>query len=226
MSFIYTGARAAQLAWLSNLVYADWVTIYETLERNGFYLEDMYNNQDTQGMLVYGPGVEWAATVIRGTETGRMVSRDIASNFGSPVAWEGPGKVHSGYHHALGMIIEPALAMAEKVSSEVPLYVTGHSMGGSLATAFAAWYAHRYPHYNLAGLVTFGAPKAVDHVAADAIRARVYRYIMPGDFAPSWPLSRSLVHPGKRGPIRLRAENWWPGPVTRHSAAGYAGASY
>ena len=225
VSNVYTGGRAKDMAWLSALVYSDWPVVRRELRRFGFELRKVWDNGDTQGMLVYALGYEWAAIVFRGTEASRVIREDILANFGEPKAWPGRGKAHSGYAKALLKIAWPALQMAEQVSPDTPLYVAGHSMGGSLATLFAAWYARIFPAYKLAGLVTYGAPKALDQTAADSIKARVYRYVMPGDVAPRWPLSRSLVHPGKRV-VRLRAKNWWPGPFARHSAVGYAEADY
>ena len=51
-----TGKRLQELAWLSNLIYEDWVTVREELDKKGFKVIDIWDKNDTQGMLVFGPG--------------------------------------------------------------------------------------------------------------------------------------------------------------------------
>jgi pimeloyl-ACP methyl ester carboxylesterase len=112
--------------------------------------------------------------------------------------------------------------MAKKVPSKIPLYVAGHSMGAALATLYAAWYAHAYPKWKLAALVSLGSPKALNRTAAEAIKTPVKRFTIPMDFSPSWPPVLGLVHPGEE--IRLAPSGWWPGPISRHNVNGYVKA--
>ena len=79
-----------------------------------------------------------------------------------------------------------------------------------------------------AGLVTTGAPKALDATGARAIRCPVHRLVMPKDFAPHWPpLVPGLVHPSTQQPgeILLTPPEWWRDPISRHHAGRYADAA-
>ena len=58
-----TGKRLQELAWLSNLIYEDWVTVREELDKKGFKVIDIWDKNDTQGMLVFGPGDAYGAAI-------------------------------------------------------------------------------------------------------------------------------------------------------------------
>lgn len=141
-----------------------------------------------------------------------------------PTLWQGAGRVHAGYCRHLNMIGHQALEMTEEVAAETPFAVTGHSMGGALATLFAAWYydtnADRPIKYRLAGLVTFGAPKALDRAAARVIGCPIRRYLVDGDLAAHWLPVWGLIQPAT-ATFFLRARHTSHGPLRRHHAWGY-----
>ena len=205
------------LARLSGLIYEDWRSVDIALAAAGLADLGRFDHADTQAMLVQSPG--WAALVFRGTEASRVRVLDLVANFGFPVAWAGCGRAHSGYLRAFNRISFSARLMAEQGADEIPLYATGHSMGGCLATLFASWFYTEMPRYKLAGLVTFGAPKALDRAAAAAIACPIARYAIPLDFAQAWPPGWRLTHPAPA--IALRSAQRWPGPVSRHSVDNY-----
>ena len=217
---------AWDLAALSELVYAPWLEVERGLDALGADLVATWDKRGTQGMLTQTRRMDgspaFAAITFRGTETqGSAILIDLWRNltWPWPVAWMGPGRCHAGYRNALAAIAWPAAEAAKRVPSEIPLYICGHSAGGSIGTAFAAWYAETFPNWKLAGVVSFGAPKALDATAAAAVRCPVHRYVMPGDPFPYWPPVRGLVHASPA--IRLTPPDRWPGPLSRHDAGGY-----
>jgi pimeloyl-ACP methyl ester carboxylesterase len=70
------------------------------------------------------------------------------------------GKVHSGFLYAWGLLRERVLAI---VGNE-PVILTGHSLGGGIATVAAS-------EVNLHGLVTFGCPRVGNQAFADKLAA-------------------------------------------------------
>ena len=110
--------------------------------------------------------------------------------------------------------------MAEEVDSTIPLYVTGHSMGGVLASLFAAWYYSEYPEDKLKALVTFGSPKCMNKEAWSEITCEQRRYVINNDFAQWWPPSFIFSNSNKK--IPLKPISWWPAdPISRHEISGY-----
>jgi len=208
---------APTLARLSGLAYERPLEFQRGLDHEGFRLVESYDKNDTEAFLVANE--TYAVLVFRGTEASRFHWRDLKSNLGIPVRWAGRGRAHAGYDRHLSMIRNEVTAMAESVASETSLYVTGHSMGGALATLWAAfWYALERG-YKLAGLVTFGAPKALTRAASAPIACPMLRVVNNYDFAPKWP-PIILSHPCPA--FRINSGGW-PGPVSRHSVGKYVG---
>ncbi len=212
MNVLNTAAR------LSELVYEDWPRVRRELRAMGMEMAcPPFDVNDAQGMLVEGPGA--AHLVFRGTEAGKIVRRDLFANFGRPRAWAGHGLAHSGYARHFARIREPARNFAERVPTATPLYVEGHSMGGDFATLYASYVGSGGPDdHRLAGLITFGTPRALNREALASISCPVWRVTNRYDLAPRLPLIPWLSHPGPR--VRVNSGGW-PGPVSRHGAGKY-----
>ena len=116
---------------------------------------------------------------------------------GTDFAAAGVGaRFHRGFMEALHVIWEPMFAGITKAleSSDRPLWVTGHSLGGSLAL-LAAWRLQRnfLPVHEI---VTFGGPMIGNEAAARAFEqefaGKIFRYVNLEDPVPLLP-SVSLV---------------------------------
>jgi len=156
----------------------------------------------TQALLVQGGA--WGALVFRGTQVGSgslgETITDLTANARvCPREWAGPGRAHAGYATALARVHEPALETARRLAQAVPIYVAGHSLGGALATLYAARVAVAQAH-QIAGLVTLGAPAPATPAAYSQLRARVpvRRYVLRGDWAPAWPPGYAHPAPASR----------------------------
>ncbi|ODV93039.1 hypothetical protein PACTADRAFT_21396, partial [Pachysolen tannophilus NRRL Y-2460] len=121
--------------------------------------------------------------------------------------------VHRGFYKSLSFFFEDSYSDVQKISQQYPNYqlvITGHSLGGALATLMAV-------EYKLLGFnplaVTFGSPKvAVNNAMSKAIdnflktlfnynnlsnignlESGLYRVIHKGDFVPLLPPSYKHV---------------------------------
>ena len=93
--------------------------------------------------------------------------------------------VHRGFVEALGRVWQDLRPHLERLT--VPLFMTGHSMGGALAQ-LAAWYHPAQAVYS------FGAPRVGDAGFGDHLAAvPIYRLVNGRDVVPELPPSTRLL---------------------------------
>jgi pimeloyl-ACP methyl ester carboxylesterase len=171
---------------LSRLVYyrfeeskGDRPRLEAALARAGFEEAGYFNNSknDAQAVAVVAPG-KALFVAFRGTQSRKP--QDVLKDLEFPlVDWEGH-RVHAGFRDAYASIrseIDEWLARAP----DLPLFVTGHSLGAAMATLMAAVRAE-------AQLVTFGSPVVGDRAFASQFDDRpVRRYLDCNDIVATVP---------------------------------------
>lgn len=98
------------------------------------------------------------------------------------------GKVHRGYREAVLDIAQDL--KAPLYQAKRPLYFTGHSMGGALATLAGTFPPGPTATYS------FGAPRVGDAAFARALQ-NLIRVVHGDDFAPKYPLPLGYRHGGQ-----------------------------
>lgn len=158
----------------------DNALLREALGAGGFELKGVLFDAatDTQGYVAVRrsreghPGM--AVLAFRGTQqvTDWMTNLNAATTPVSSSGGETLGNVHRGFNEAFLSVhdqIDPLL----EGDDELPLFITGHSLGGALAT-LATWYLKGD---NLAACYTFGAPRVGDTGLMDRFRTPIYRIV-------------------------------------------------
>ncbi|MEM9087602.1 MAG: lipase family protein [Cyanobacteria bacterium P01_F01_bin.53] len=115
------------------------------------------------------------------------------------------GRVHTGFFLAWAIIEKSVLSQIQRWQRELieegkrlpPLYITGHSLGGALATmATAALVDHGI---NVAGVYTFGQPRVGDRTFVSQLNlntgGRVFRFVNNNDIVPHVPPPFSVWNP-------------------------------
>ena len=162
------------------------------LAAGGFELVGVLSDPGTatQGFVaVRRAGDEMDMTVVsfRGTENEQDWKTNLRyslTQVDSPQAEgsEPAGKVHQGFLDAFRSVRDQVgryLTCAEGL----PIFITGHSLGGALATLGAAHLSGR----GLAACYTFGAPRVGNKGFASSLRIPVYRSVNPLDPVPLVP---------------------------------------
>lgn len=168
------------------------------LKAGGFELRGVLFDfaTDTQGFVAthHGEhGVDMAIVSFRGTQQ----TRDWITNLNltkEPVDKRIQGRaqlvghVHSGFNQAFRSV-EIQIRDHLRDLRNVPLYITGHSLGGALAI-LATWYLHSD---TLAACYTFGSPRVGDTGLMNHFRTPIYRIVNGADPVPFVPPSMYTV---------------------------------
>ncbi len=99
---------------------------------------------------------------------------------------------------------------------DIPLFVTGHSLGGAIAT-LAAY--HALPYHPYLYLYTFGSPRVANDLLSrkisQALAGRSFRCVHRHDIVPRLPLFFDYTHikqlvyfDGKRGRVPAKGNMW------------------
>jgi triacylglycerol lipase len=129
-----------------------------------------------------------------------------------------PGGIHRGFTLALdsvwGEIVRPLALRAQ--ATRKPILLTGHSLGGALATLAAARIARKFRPDLVAALHTFGQPLVGNATFAGFVDAhfhdRFFRYVNHRDIVPRIPPEPFYRHAGRLllfredGSLRTAAE--------------------
>lgn len=131
-----------------------------------------------EGMLVLA---------FRGTQLDQ--SADIISDArANLIAAKGGGRAHKGFLEAFGRVEGPIRAALD-IHKGLPLYITGHSLGGALALV-----ATRYLGSDSTGATyTFGCPRVADDVFFESVKTPVYRVVNAADGVTRVPFGYSLT---------------------------------
>ena len=173
-----------------------------------------YPASDTHGFV--GRGDNFAVLAFRGSQSLNQHPKNWLANFEYLQSRDPlyPGFVHTGFSHALdsawdaaGLILRPALAAAQAVGADepgLPLFVTGHSLGGALATLASCRLStatlpaegdQAAVPVNLRACYTFGAPRVGDPDFCKAYKAPTYRVVHDLDAVPQIPLRVHEIAP-------------------------------
>ncbi len=137
-------------------------------------------SEESEGMLIL---------VFRGTQADSDI--DMATDLKADLVHASVGgRVHRGFMEAFDKIraqIESALAEQDK---RLPLYITGHSLGGALAMVATRYLAPE----SQGATYTFGCPRAADDEFYEPLKTPVYRVVNAADGITRVPFGRGLVY--------------------------------
>ena len=183
--------------WLAEaalLAYAPEEFAHGQFTRAGLTNVKLFSRSGTQCYVALGPDV--AIAVFRGTQVPKLgsdpdrvhllldVAKDIRDIIDFRlVPFDKGGAVHAGFLGALDAVWEELLDWLDSNVGGRPLWMTGHSLGGALATLAA----HRLQPGRVQGLYTFGSPTVGDRAFADHFRVSTYRFVHHRDIMPRVP---------------------------------------
>jgi triacylglycerol lipase len=105
------------------------------------------------------------------------------------------GRVHSGFAEAVDAVWPQIVRLLGQPSHRRPLWVTGHSLGGAMATLASARLAG--VGYSVRAVYTYGSPRPGDQVFHRSYRLPNYRFVHDDDIVPHLPFRWCYKHVGE-----------------------------
>ena len=155
----------------------------ESLQILGLEILKTFDSQGTQAILVSSS--EFLVLAFRGTEATCL--RDIKTDMKATLKQcaDTDGDLHVGFSDAFDAVrydIEDCLEECGKHERK-PLFITGHSLGGALASI--ATKKLNYPY--ITACYSFGSPRVGDDLWITGIKAPIYRVVNAADCVTMLP---------------------------------------
>ena len=167
---------------------------------------------DTQAILIRSQDI--AVLAFRGSEPNKVdwLYTDADAKF--VTLPEGEGKIHRGFYESFLSVKRELEHAIDRLPADLPLYVTGHSLGGALANV-AGMELEKTRH--LAAIYSFGSPRVGNDVWASRMKVPHYRTVNGRDIVPLLPFSSLLGNVLRRVGLGRLAQ------LLRKGATGYIG---
>lgn len=147
-----------------------------------FKIVKTFDNAGTQAILVENK--DYIVLAFRGTETDSLddIKADARANIRKCETY---GMIHSGFYFAYQAVrfdVEHTLSQAPYCDK--PLYITGHSLGGAVATVATKFIHHKG---GLAACYTFGSPRVGNDDWINNIKTPIHRLVNAADCVTMLP---------------------------------------
>lgn len=204
---IYRAAYSDRMAWIlacmAHLAYdrfEDDHTAHRLfvakLEGGGFKLIQTFYSQETDTQAFLAESKDgYAVLAFRGTEVAKRQDLMIDAQAIKVSVLE--GQIHGGFHLAYDSIARDVEKSILKLP-DMPLYITGHSLGAALATVATQRLEHILKiRERIAACYTFGSPRVGDSHYDIEFKSPIYRVVNTTDIVTIIPLlAMGYIHIG------------------------------
>jgi hypothetical protein len=176
-----------------------------SLQSGWFNLMKTFNKKSTQAFLAKND--EFAVLAFRGTQPTKW--EDVRTDLRALKQKTIEGKVHKGFKEAFDDVRDEIVDIVDKsIGQDLPLYITGHSLGAALATVATQELEEEFNDL-IAACYTFGSPRVGDGKYEKSIKAPFYRIVNTTDIVTLVPFFfGTFVHVGDpRYLSRRKVEN-------------------
>jgi triacylglycerol lipase len=164
-----------------------------SLQSGWFNLMKTFDKKGTQAFIAKND--EFAVLSFRGTQPTKW--EDVRTDLRALKQKTVEGKVHKGFKEAFDEVRDEIFDIVDKsIGKDLPLYVTGHSLGAALATVATQELEEEFDDL-IAACYTFGSPRVGDGKYEKSIKAPFYRIVNTTDIVTLVPFFLgTFVHVG------------------------------
>jgi Lipase (class 3) len=189
----YSDRMAWIMASMSHIAYDQYDVDVEArqlfiakLEGGGFKLIKTFNSRETDTQAFLAANDQFAVLAFRGTEVAKVVDMETDARAGKLATIQ--GEVHKGFANAYASV-EKDIENQIKILKDIPLYITGHSLGAALATVCTQRLEHTLAFQErIAACYTFGSPRVGDSHFDMEFKVPIYRVVNTTDIVTVVPL--------------------------------------
>jgi hypothetical protein len=168
----------------------------EKLRSGGFELIKTFYSSDTDTQAFLARSIDgYAVLAFRGTEVSKRQDIKIDAQAMRISVLE--GRIHSGFRFAYDSVAKDIQESILKLK-DMPLYITGHSLGAALATVATQRLEHNPKIRDMiAACYTFGSPRVGDKHYDMEFKSPIYRVVNSTDIVTVIPLlAMGYIHIG------------------------------
>jgi triacylglycerol lipase len=206
----FNASNAERLGRAADLAYENNATVTKTAKTWEMQLVKSFKHKETQAYLI-GDDNTWILA-FRGTEAKKF--KDWLADLDAILVTGLGGKIHKGFRDSLSYVWTDIWNTLKKDRGSRTLWVTGHSLGGALATLAVA-KLRQEKDQPVNGLYTFGSPRVGNGKFADKFdkdfKKYTYRFVNNIDavtHAPRGDMNFShvgtLMHFDKNGKLETK----------------------
>ncbi|MGH6851806.1 MAG: lipase family protein [Methylocella sp.] len=222
----YSDRTAALMAHLAEFAYdpnieAKPPVLAPELARLGFTELWAFHNGMTNGWAYIARSPDLIVVSFRGTKTAQDWETNFEVHLEHPPGTDDKLLVHAGFYNAFKGLAGDGLSdrLKEIKKGNIPIYITGHSLGGALAQIASAVLGDD----QVAACYTFGSPRVGNAYFDLWVKVPSYRLINHADIVPQVPLPLPLLfryrHSGDprylREPVGESVYRYEPGHLAR-----------
>lgn len=173
----------AKMAKLAELAYLDGKEAKSKMKKLGYTTHKFIDRDGAQCHIVSNK--EEYVIAFRGTEPDEISDLLADLNAWPDKAYNGHGRVHNGFQEEVNKVwpyIESSLKIMKTEGKN--FYITGHSLGGAMATIATSRMAD-----DVTALYTFGSPRVGTRSFVKSFKVPHYRHVNNNDLVTKVPLA-------------------------------------
>ncbi len=143
------------------------------------------------GWAYVAEGKDIIVLAFRGTKSKLNWHTNFQVQMVHPLETDANLRVHEGFYQAFGDLSDGRQGLREKIEDlklstggKIPIYITGHSLGGALAQIATAVFAND----QIAACYTFGSPRVGNKYFDLWVKPPSYRVVNDADIVPQIPV--------------------------------------